>query len=79
MAPLALTDQQLAAVMAAAGPLPVHARDGFLQRVAELLRGHDDPGDGDVHRAICSAQKQFWDAPIELGYPGKYASGRRVG
>jgi hypothetical protein len=63
-APIALTDAQLTAVFEAARPLAVRDRDAFLQAVAEALQGRREIGDGDVHRAVKVAQRQFWDPPI---------------
>jgi hypothetical protein len=51
MPPVALTDQQLTAIMRAAEPLRVGDRDRFLQAVAERLQGRVI-GDGEVGRAI---------------------------
>ena len=45
MPPLALSDSQLDAVLAAAAPLPVTARDQFLVDLAAALQGQD-LGDG---------------------------------
>jgi hypothetical protein len=63
MAPLALSDEQLDAVLRAARPLRVADRDAFLQEVAAVLQGRTDIGDGDIHRAIVTAQKRHWDPP----------------
>jgi hypothetical protein len=57
-APIALTDAQLSAVFEAARPLAVRDRDAFLQTVAELLLARPEIGDGDVHRAIVTAQRR---------------------
>jgi hypothetical protein len=58
--PLALTDEQLSAVYAAAQPLDVADRAAFLQTVAAALRNRTDPGDGDVHRAVREAQRLYF-------------------
>ena len=69
-APLRLTDAQMATVTAAARQLPMASRSGFLQQVAQELRDHADPGDGDVDRALRAAlaawadQRHRW---IDLG------------
>jgi hypothetical protein len=49
--PLALSDAQMDAVLAAAGSLPVADRDRFLIDLAAALQGQD-LGDGAVYRAI---------------------------
>ena len=67
--PLALTDDQLSAVYAAAQPLEVADRDPFLQAVAAALSNHTDPGDGDVHRACREAQRRFFDPPFDTAHP----------
>ena len=61
-APIKLTDEQLAVIMAAAEPLPVADRDPFLQDVAERLRGHEI-GDGLIHRVIAEAQRKYFTPP----------------
>ena len=75
--PIALTDEQLAAIIRAARPLDVHVRDSFLQEVAAMLANGGGPvGDGDVHRAIRATQRKYFDPPIEVESPhhrGKYA------
>jgi hypothetical protein len=64
MGPIRLTDAQLGAIFSAAKPLAVQDRDPFLQTVAELLQARREIGDGDVHRAIVTAQRRFYDPPI---------------
>jgi hypothetical protein len=71
MPPIRLTDSELAAVMAAARPLPVHTRDAFLQSVAIALKGQSEIGPGVVHRVCAETQRRFWDPP-HLGTSGKY-------
>jgi hypothetical protein len=51
MPPLALTDSELDAVLAAARPLPAERRDAFLQAVTAELRGRE-VGPGLVHRVV---------------------------
>jgi hypothetical protein len=53
--PLALSDNHLRIVLAAAGLLPVGARRGFLQRVAAQLRDTD----GDLGRAVQAAMRDL--------------------
>jgi hypothetical protein len=62
MPPLALSDSQLDAVLAAAAPLPVTARDQFLVDLAAALQGQD-LGDGAVYRAIREVQRRHHDPP----------------
>jgi hypothetical protein len=62
MPPLALSDEQLDAVLRAAQPLPVAARDQFLIDLAAALQGQD-LGDGAVYRAIREVQRRHHDPP----------------
>jgi hypothetical protein len=63
--PLALTDNQLTAILYGAQPLRPHDRDDFLRAVADALANGGGPvGDGDVNRAIRAAQKKFFDPPV---------------
>jgi hypothetical protein len=55
--PLALSDSELEAVMAAVRPLDVAVRDAFLQGVAEALAGHAVLGPGVVARVCAEAQR----------------------
>ena len=53
--------------------LAVDQRDGFLQEVADALRGCAEIGPGTVHRAIAEAQRRHWDPPdLGRGGMGKY-------
>jgi hypothetical protein len=62
--PLRLTDAELTAVFDAARPLPVHARDAFLQQVASTLaRCNGDVGPGVVFRICRDVQRIYYDAP----------------
>ena len=47
-----LTDDELSAVLAAARPLPIERRDGFLQAVAASLQSCAEVGPGSIYRAI---------------------------
>ena len=62
MKPIALTDTQLDQVRRCAEPLNPHDRGPYLEKVAELLNGHEI-GDGLVARAAREAQGQFLRAP----------------
>jgi hypothetical protein len=63
MPPLALTDSELDAVLAAARPLPVDRRDAFLQSVADALKRYAELGPGVVHRVCADQQRAFFDPP----------------
>jgi hypothetical protein len=55
---ISFTDQQLAALRAAAKPLSPWDRSRFLQIVADRLMGKD-LGDGAVYRVIRETQREF--------------------
>jgi hypothetical protein len=68
-APIALTDEEMAAVMDAAAPLEPAHRDAFLQDIAaELAKCQEQIGPGSVYRAIREVQRRHftpartWDA-----------------
>jgi hypothetical protein len=61
--PLALSDDELAMMVAAARPLAPHQRDGFLQAVADELSRCGQVGPGVVHRICREMQRKFFDAP----------------
>jgi hypothetical protein len=63
MLPLKLSDQELDHILAAARPLPVGARDAFLQSVARALSGRDVVGPGTVHQVCRELQRQYFDPP----------------
>jgi hypothetical protein len=64
--PVALTDMQLDAVLAAADPLPPDRRSEFLAHVARTLASERVIGDGLLHRVIMHVQRQYFDPP-DLG------------
>ena len=64
MPPLRLSDAELDAILHAARPLPVEARDMFLRAVAHRLQQEcGEIGPGSVSRACREMQKQFFDPP----------------
>jgi hypothetical protein len=65
--PLAVSDTQLDQVVIAAKALPRPLRDSFMQQVAALLGGKLDLGDGDVFRAVKTAQTALLRGPVGLG------------
>jgi hypothetical protein len=62
MKPVALTDDQLAQVQRCAAPLNPHDRGAYLERVAQMLNGHEI-GDGLVGRVVREVQRQFLRTP----------------
>jgi hypothetical protein len=77
--PLALTDDQMSALLRAAQPLDRDLREPFLLAVARALQGREPLGDGLVFRTIKEVQREFWHPPVEPSYAGKYSGARRVG
>jgi hypothetical protein len=63
MPPIALTDQQVMAILAAAHPLARGDRDAFLLEVAQLLQALPEVGDGALHRVIMQVQRRHFDPP----------------
>ena len=57
--PIALTDQQLDAVVRAAAPLEPRARVEFLEELANSLQAQPELGDGVVFRVIAATQRRF--------------------
>jgi hypothetical protein len=62
MKPIGLTDSQLLTIQRAAGPLHPKDRGPYLEKVAEMLNGHEI-GDGLVGRVAREAQRLFLRAP----------------
>jgi hypothetical protein len=60
---LALSDSQLAIIMAAAHPLQPADRSQFLEAVAARLAGVGEVGDGAVSRACRELQRSYFDPP----------------
>jgi hypothetical protein len=62
VSPIALSDAELAEVMAAARLIPHDLRQTYLERVAVELRGREILGPGIVHRvAFMIARGISWD------------------
>jgi hypothetical protein len=71
--PLALSDNELDAVMNACRPLPVERRDEFLQSLADALKNCPLVGPGVVHRVVAEQQRRF----INGAWPDLSRSKRR--
>ncbi len=72
MPPLKLSDDELAAVLDAARPLPVDLREPFLLAVAHALGNGGEIGPGRVHLVCRELQRQFFDPP-DLARPAGVA------
>jgi hypothetical protein len=63
MTPLRLTGNQLREVQAAAQTVPWELRGLYLERLAAELRGHQELGDGLVHRVAYQVAREItWNA-----------------
>jgi hypothetical protein len=63
--PLALTDAQLNAIIAASTPLPPDLRPAFLETCAREISGLPMVGDGSLHRLIMIVQRRYFKPPLE--------------
>ena len=61
--PLALTDDQLTAIMRGAAPLAANRRGAYLREIGDALAVTGEIGDGTVARAIRETQKRHFDVP----------------
>ena len=64
--PLALSDAQMSALLAASHPLPPESRSAFLAHCARELAALPAIGDGAVHRIVAEVQRIYFDVP-DLG------------
>jgi hypothetical protein len=63
--PLALTNWQLSLIIEKAYPLRPTDRTAYLAKVAELIQQQPEAGDGSVHHAVVTAQRAFFDPPLD--------------
>jgi hypothetical protein len=69
--PLALSDDQLSAVLAAATPLPPDVRGAFLETCAREIAALPMIGDGSLHRLVMVVQKRYFRPPLETEEHGR--------
>jgi hypothetical protein len=69
--PVALSEQQMLALLAASHPLPADSRSAFLEHCARELAALPELGEGVLHRVIMRVQRLYFDPP-HLGSYGKY-------
>jgi hypothetical protein len=62
--PLALSENQMSAILAASYPLPADRRSEFLVDIARELAALSMLGDGVLHRTIMTTQKKYFAPPI---------------
>jgi hypothetical protein len=75
--PLKLSDDEMAAILAAARPLSIELRDPFLRAVALELQGCREIGPGVVHQICREQQRVFMNGAWpeftrETGVASKY-------
>jgi hypothetical protein len=68
---LALSDDELAAVMNAAAPLDRDLSAAFVEAVAAELAKISETGPGVVHRICAATQRQFFTPPQFQHAPGR--------
>ena len=61
--PIALTEPQMCALLAASYPLPPAARTPFLEHCAREIANLPELGDGALHRMIMRLQRLYFDPP----------------
>ena len=76
--PIGISDSQLEMIMEACTPMLPQDRDRFLRALADALGGEPQPlGDGQLHRAVRSLQRQYWRPPA-IDHEARHTT-RRVG
>jgi hypothetical protein len=66
--PIALSEAQMCALLAASYPLPPAARSAFLEHCAREIANLPELGDGVLHRTIVRVQRMYFDPPeLESG------------
>ena len=61
--PIALTEAQMCALLAASHPLPPALRSAFLEACAKEIAAMPELGDGALHRTIVRIQREYFDPP----------------
>ena len=69
--PIALSDAQLNAIIAASTPLPPDLRGAFLETCAREIAALPMIGDGSLHRMIMNVQRQYFRPPLETEEHGR--------
>ena len=69
---LSLSDDELAALLSAARPIPARDRDQFLRAVASELEKHEVIGVGVIHRVTAKIQRQHLNRPRYAHTTGKW-------
>jgi hypothetical protein len=61
--PIALSEAQMLALLAASHPLPAPARPAFLEACAKEIAAMPELGDGVLHRTIVRVQRMYFYPP----------------
>jgi hypothetical protein len=61
--PIALSEAQMCALLAASYPLPPQSRGRFLEACAREISNLPELGDSVLHRTIVRVQKMYFDPP----------------
>ena len=61
--PIALSEPQMCALLAASQPLPPALRSAFLEACAKEIAATPELSDGALHRTIVRVQKMYFDPP----------------
>jgi hypothetical protein len=78
--PIALSDSQMSALLAASYPLPPASRPAFLEACARELARLPVLGDGALHRVVMAVQRQYFDPPdLSHEHAPRWSSRRRIG
>lgn len=73
---ISLSDDELNAILLAAGSIPVEHRDAFLRGVADQLAHCAVLGPGIIHRTVISLQRKYYEPVDTSGLRlNKYARG----
>ena len=62
--PIALSEAQMLALLAASYPLPPAARPAFLEACAKEIAAMPELGDGALHRTIVRVQRMYFERLI---------------
>jgi hypothetical protein len=63
--PIAVSDEQMSAILNAAAPLQPFERSVFLASLANRLRSEPEPvGDGLLHRLVREVIREVWTPPV---------------
>jgi hypothetical protein len=76
--PVALSEEQMLTVLAAAYPLSPDRRNAFLEDVARELAALPDIGDGALYRIVMAAQQRHYVPPERVGVGGVSKYNRKV-